>query len=54
MSRQARYLREGVEDQLILEQAKGSEGLSREQLESRIVVPHHTIFYKFSRFIFCR
>lgn len=44
MSRQARYLREGVEDQLILEQAKGSEGLSREQLESRIVVPHHTIF----------
>ncbi|MCL7559483.1 YniB family protein, partial [Staphylococcus aureus] len=44
MSRQARFLREGVEDQLILEQAKGSEGLSREQLESRIVVPHHTIF----------
>ncbi|MGE9627801.1 YniB family protein, partial [Escherichia coli] len=29
MSRQARFLREGVEDQLILEQAKGSEGLSR-------------------------
>ena len=44
MSRQARFLREGVEDQLILEQAKGSEGLSRAQLESRIVVPHHTIF----------
>lgn len=44
MSRQARFLREGVEDQLILEQAKGSEGLSREQIESRIVVPHHTIF----------
>ena len=44
MSRQTRFLREGVEDQLILEQAKGSEGLSREQLESRIVVPHHTIF----------
>lgn len=44
MSRQARFLREGVEDQLILEKAKGSEGLTREQIESRIVVPHHTIF----------
>lgn len=44
MSRQARFLREGVEDQLILEQAKGSEGLSREHIESRIVVPYHTIF----------
>ncbi|CAH6077659.1 hypothetical protein AN2353V1_2379, partial [Citrobacter koseri] len=47
MSRQARFLREGVEDQLILEKAKGSEGLSREQIESRIVVPHHTIFLQF-------
>lgn len=37
-------LREGVEDQLILEQAKGPEGMSREQIESRIVVPRHTIF----------
>lgn len=44
MSRQARFLREGVEDQLILEKAKGEEGLTREQIESRIVVPHHTIF----------
>ncbi|WP_230351695.1 YniB family protein [Lelliottia sp. WAP21] len=44
MSRQARFLREGVEDQLILEQAKGADGLTREQIESRIVVPHHTIF----------
>lgn len=44
MSRQTRFLREGVEDQLILEQAKGPEGLTREQIESRIVVPHHTIF----------
>ena len=47
MSRQARFLREGVEDQLILEKAKGSEWLSREQIESRIVVPHHTIFLQF-------
>ncbi|BDP24713.1 hypothetical protein TUM2805_20010 [Escherichia coli] len=47
MSRQARFLREGVEDQLILEKAKGEEGLTREQIESRIVVPHHTIFLQF-------
>ncbi|ONF74079.1 hypothetical protein BXA16_22945 [Salmonella enterica subsp. enterica serovar Typhimurium] len=38
---------EGVEDQLILEKAKGAEGLTREQIESRIVVPHHTIFLQF-------
>ncbi|MBV8044536.1 YniB family protein [Pluralibacter sp.] len=43
MSRQAKFLREGVEDQMILEKAKGAEGLSREQIEARIVVPHHTI-----------
>lgn len=43
MSRQARFLREGVEDQLILEKAKGSEGLSREQIEARIIVPHNTL-----------
>lgn len=54
MSRQARFLREGVEDQLILEKAKGEEGLTREQIESRIVVPHHTIFLQFSRCISCR
>lgn len=44
MSRQARFLREGVEDQLILEQAKGPEGLSKQQIDAKIVVPHHTIF----------
>jgi hypothetical protein len=32
MARQAKFLREGIEDQLILEQAKGAEGLTREQL----------------------
>ncbi|CNF11612.1 YniB family protein [Yersinia bercovieri] len=47
MSRQVRHIREGIEDQLILEQAKGSEGRSREQLEERIVLPHHTIFLQF-------
>ncbi len=44
MARQARFLREGVEDQLILEQAKGEEGLTRAQLDARVVVPRHTIF----------
>ncbi|MDA4830514.1 YniB family protein, partial [Enterobacter hormaechei] len=53
MSRQTRFLREGVEDQLILEQAKGPEGMSREQIESRIVVPRHTIFLQiFPLYIF--
>ena len=44
MSRQATFLREGVQDQLILEKAKGPEGLSKEQIEAKIVVPNHTIF----------
>lgn len=43
MSRQAKFLREGVQDQLILEQAKGPEGLSKAQLDAKVVVPHHTI-----------
>ncbi|MFG6655575.1 YniB family protein [Scandinavium sp. M-37] len=44
MSRQAKFLREGVEDQLILEKAKGPEGLSKEQIDAKIVVPRHTLF----------
>jgi len=47
MWRQARNLREGIEDRLILEQARGTEGLSRQQLEEKIVVPRHTIFLQF-------
>jgi hypothetical protein len=43
MGRQARFLREGVQDRLILEQAKGSEGLTKAQLDAKIVVPRHTI-----------
>ncbi|QTO52716.1 yfeABCD regulator yfeE [Duffyella gerundensis] len=42
--RQSRYIKEGIEDQLIMEKAKGEEGRSRQQLEARINVPHHTIF----------
>ncbi|EOL8938367.1 YniB family protein [Cronobacter dublinensis] len=44
MSRQARFLREHVEDSLILERAKGDDGLTREAFESRILVPRHTVF----------
>jgi hypothetical protein len=47
MSRQAKFLREGVQDQLILEQAKGAEGLSKAKLDAKIVVPRHTIFLQF-------
>ncbi|WP_075181655.1 YniB family protein [Pantoea sp. 1.19] len=47
MSRQARHVREGIEDQLILERAKGSEGRSRDELEAKIVLPRHTILLQF-------
>lgn len=44
MWRQSRHIKEGIEDMLILEQVKGTEGRSRQQLEEKIVVPRHTIF----------
>ncbi|WP_428945992.1 YniB family protein [Pantoea sp. FN060301] len=44
MWRQSRHLKEGIEDQLILENARGAEGRSRQQLEEKLVVPRHTIF----------
>ncbi|MCG8709948.1 YniB family protein [Brenneria sp. 4F2] len=47
MSRQVRSIREGIEDQMIMEKVKGNEGNSREKLESRVVLPHHTIFLQF-------
>ncbi|MEH2921168.1 YniB family protein [Samsonia erythrinae] len=47
MSRQAKAIREGIEDQMILEKMKGSEGKTRETLESRVVVPGHSIFKQF-------
>ncbi|MBB1199504.1 hypothetical protein EGM70_04200 [Enterobacteriaceae bacterium 89] len=47
MSRQAKFLREGVQDQMILEKAKGADGLTQAQIEEKIVVPHHTIFLQF-------
>ncbi|RWR03490.1 membrane protein [[Pantoea] beijingensis] len=44
MWRQSRHIKEGLEDQMIMENAKGSEGRSRQQLEEKIVVPRNTIF----------
>lgn len=47
MSRQVKYIQERLEDQMIIEQAKGNEGHSRETLESRVVVPNHRIFRQY-------
>lgn len=47
MARQARHVREGIEDQMVLEQARGSQGLTRTQLEEKIVMPRHTILLQF-------
>ncbi|MGC6386710.1 YniB family protein [Ewingella sp. S1.OA.A_B6] len=47
MSRQVIHIREGIQDQLILEQAKASEGRSKQQIEERIVLPRHTIFVQY-------
>lgn len=47
MGRQVKFLREGIADQLILEQAKGAEGLTREQLTQRIVIPRHTLLVQY-------
>lgn len=47
MSRQVKFIREGLENQMILEQAKGSEGYTRIQLEERIALPHHHFFLQY-------
>ncbi|NDL63051.1 YniB family protein [Acerihabitans arboris] len=47
MSRQVRHVREGVEDQMVLERARGTDGLSRAQMEEKIVMPRHTILLQF-------
>ncbi|MEH0832750.1 YniB family protein [Pectobacterium cacticida] len=44
MSRQVKAIKEGIEDQLILEKMKEGGGNSRETLESRVVVPGHPFF----------
>lgn len=47
MARQAQTIREGIEDQEILEKMKGSEGLSRAELESRVAVPRHSFLMQY-------
>ncbi|MBD2804532.1 hypothetical protein ID855_07445 [Xenorhabdus sp. ZM] len=43
MYRQYKYIKENIEDQLILENAKES-GVTKEQLESKIQFPRHSLF----------
>ncbi|MGV3344235.1 YniB family protein [Enterobacteriaceae bacterium LUAb1] len=43
ISRQVHYVKEGIEDQLILEQLKDHDGRSRKVLEEKIVVPRHSV-----------
>jgi len=47
MSRQVKHIREGIQDQLILEQAKENEGRTKQQIEERIIIPRHTIFVQY-------
>lgn len=44
IKRQVRRITEGLEDQLILEKMKGETAHSRQELEQKISLPHHTIF----------
>lgn len=44
VSRQVRFVRESLDDKLILERLKGSEGLTRQQLEEKVVLSHHSLF----------
>lgn len=45
--RQSRHVKEGIEDQLIIEKVKEGEGRNRQQLERKVVMPHHSIFLQF-------
>lgn len=42
--RQVKFIRENIEDQLIIEKAKGNDSLTREQIELKIKLPRHTLF----------
>jgi len=44
MARQVKFVRENVQDSLIIEQAKGAEGLTKAELYAKINVPNHTLF----------
>lgn len=45
--RQYRYVQENIENQLVLEQAKLSDGLDRMSLEQRVSLPGHTPFRQY-------
>ncbi|HBO23773.1 MULTISPECIES: YniB family protein [unclassified Providencia] len=46
MYRQIKFIRESLEDHVILEKAKGIE-ISKEELEAKVTIPRHTIFTQF-------
>ncbi|HEM8291303.1 TPA: YniB family protein [Providencia rettgeri] len=46
MYRQIKFIRESLEDHVILEKAKGIE-LSKAELEANVTIPRHTIFTQF-------
>lgn len=46
MNRQLKFIKESIEDHLIFERAKGTE-VSKEEIEAKITIPHHTIFQQF-------
>ncbi len=46
MYRQIKFIRESIEDHVILEKAKGAE-ISKEELEAKVTIPRHTIFTQF-------
>ncbi|MGF7480366.1 YniB family protein [Providencia sp. SP181] len=46
MYRQIKFIRESLEDHVILEKAKGTE-LSKAELEANVTIPRHTIFTQF-------
>ncbi|WJV65117.1 YniB family protein [Pectobacteriaceae bacterium CE70] len=47
LSRQVIHIREGLEDQLILEKIKGVDGKTKTQLESLIILPRHTVLVQY-------
>ncbi|EKT57340.1 YniB family protein [Providencia sneebia] len=46
MYRQIKFIRESLEDHVILEKAKGND-VSKEELEAKVTIPRHTIFTQF-------
>lgn len=47
IQRQVKYIREGIQDQLILEQTKEDGWRTKQQLEDRVVLPRHTLLLQY-------